>query len=336
MSNTTTPHTQKHPPNLNQQAQDLIHRYGEDGYQIARKAILNDTTMNGAMSEALGYFIDNCWPNRQHPALLSLACEAVGGDPHAPDRASAGLVLLTGAADAHDDIMDHSQTKAKQPTLYGKYGLDTTLLAGDILLLKAQTLLNVACQNLPPKTQQTIHTTIENAFVEIACAVDQERKLKDNFHIDPKQYWRIIEAKGAVSDAFAQVGALFGQAIPEQVGALGKFGRTLGVLMAVKNEIFDLLNPQELGHRVRYETLPLPVLYGVHDLAVGAQVLQLLNGRITKTVTAQVTELCMNTKAVKTMIKKMQTRAKEEKNALGSLKNQASLGLLLDLAIADI
>ena len=45
---------------------------------------------------------------------------------------SAALVLLTGAADIYDDIIDKSKVKSTKPTAYGKFSQDAVLLAGDI------------------------------------------------------------------------------------------------------------------------------------------------------------------------------------------------------------
>src|SRR5665647_1836762 len=98
--------------NLTERVQNFITEYGEDGYQIAKKSILQDRKITEQVKQVLNYFMEECWPNKQHPALISLACEAVGGNRDSPNEVSAALVLLTGAADIHDDIIDKSKTKA--------------------------------------------------------------------------------------------------------------------------------------------------------------------------------------------------------------------------------
>ena len=45
------------------------------------------------------------------PGLLSVYCEAVGGDPNETAQVGAAMVLLVAAADLHDDIIDESNSR---------------------------------------------------------------------------------------------------------------------------------------------------------------------------------------------------------------------------------
>jgi geranylgeranyl pyrophosphate synthase len=319
---------------LEEQVHQIVQRYGEEGYGLARSAVLGDGSLFGPVKTALEFFICECWSNRQHPALVSLACQSVGGTSDACDHVGAALVLLTGAADIHDDIMDRSKTKGPLQTAYGRFGADTTLMAGDILLLKAQTFLAQACDPFSAKFRQVIRGSIDDAFTEVGCAVATERLLKADFHVDPAKYWSIIHAKGAISEAFAKVGAHNGGATEAQVALLGHFGRTFGVLMAAKNEFIDLHVQSELSHRARYETVPLPILYALHDPTVRPKILPLLEGKITKTTTENIARLVFNTKLVQDLIVDLKAKANAEKNQLNNLKNSAELGLLLELSVA--
>jgi geranylgeranyl diphosphate synthase, type II len=338
MSNTKTPETRRSRMyTLTNRVQTFIIKYGENGYQIAKKAILDDNNLTEPVKQVLKYFIEECWPNRQHPALISAACEAVGGKRDTTEEVSASMVLLTGAADIHDDIIDKSKVKSAKPTAYGKFNQDVTLLAGDILLLKALTLLGTACEKFPLESRQTIRRLVEEAFVEIGCATAKEREYKGNFSLDPKRYWKIILAKGAVSEAFARVGAILGNGQPEEVEALGHFGRTLGILMTVENEFLDMVNSAELGHRAKYEVLPLPVCYALQNEAVKKEILKLLAGRITRKDTQRIGELVMSTEQVQELNRKTLLMARNEENALNSLKgNKTFFMLLLQLSVKPL
>jgi geranylgeranyl pyrophosphate synthase len=207
-------------------------------------------------------------------------------------------------------------------------------MAGDILLLKAQTALAEACEKFPLETRTAIRHLVEGAFTEIGCAVAKERQLKANLNVRPTDYLQIVEAKGAISEAFAKIGAYIGNGDKVQIDVLGHFGRTFGLLMAIKNEFVDLQIAAELSHRSRYETVPLPVLYALRDPEARPEVLTLLNGKITNAVTEKIAQLSLNTAGVKELIVSMKQKVKTEKNAIKLLKNASSLNLLLDLSVA--
>jgi geranylgeranyl pyrophosphate synthase len=320
---------------LEKRIQNFITSYGENGYQTAKAAVLSDMKITEPVRQVMKYFIEECWPNRQHPALISLACEAVGGKRDAPDELSAALVLLSGAADIHDDIIDKSKSKGAMLTAYGKFSQDVVLLAGDILLLKALTLMASASEKFSPQSRQAIRTLVQEAFEEIGCATAKERAYKGNFNVDPDVYWKILTAKGAVSDAYTRVGAIVGGGSPDQVAALGQFGRVFGVLMAVKYEFLDLLSPVELWHRAKHEVLPFPILCAMQDNAVKKEVLQLLQNRMTTKRADHIVELAMGTKQVQSLMRQMRQKAKQQEAALNQLKGGKTIFVsLLELSTA--
>jgi geranylgeranyl pyrophosphate synthase len=324
--------------NLSKQAKDLITKYGENGYQKAKATIKNDKNLTNPTNQILTYFIEESWPNRQHPALISLACEAVGGDPAATDEVSAALVLLTGAADIHDDIVDKSKTKARKQTAYGKFSQDKVLLAGDILLLKALTMLAEACEKLPPQTRRAIRTLVEDAFVEIGCATTKEREYKGKFDLDPRLSWKTMSAKGAISDAFSRVGATIGGGTSEEISSLGHYGRALGFLMAVRNEFADMLDPVELKNRAKNEVLPLPVLWALQNKSAKPKIMKILERGLTRVAAEEIANLAMATSQVQELKRKMKLKANNDEQTLKSLPktNGASFKMLLRLSVEGL
>ena len=70
----------------------------------------------------------------------------------------AAVVLLAGAADIHDDIMDKSPKKELKLTVFGKFGQDIAILSGDALLLKGIYLLREACKPCRNKLKKIFST----------------------------------------------------------------------------------------------------------------------------------------------------------------------------------
>jgi|YelNatPaOPRAMG01_1025707.scaffolds.fasta_scaffold08489_9 geranylgeranyl pyrophosphate synthase len=323
---------------LMEQVQILLKKRGQKAFEIAKDAILQEKNIDEHVYEALRYFIEESWYNVQHPALLSLACEAVGGDPKKTTAIGAAMVLLTGAADIHDDIIDESKIKGSKLTIFGKFGKEIALLAGDALLFKGLTFLHKACKKLPKKQSQGILNITKQAFFEIGSAEAKETILKRKYDLAPEKYCKVIEMKGAIAEATARIGAILGNGTPKQVEILGHYGRTLGVLMAIRYDFIDLFEPDELKNRLKNECLPLPLLYAFKDAQKQREILLLLEkNKITEQETWKIIDLIMETKQVRNLIKKMRFLVKDEKEQLNYIKrNRIELKLLLQSALEDL
>ena len=86
---------------------------GGPAMKNARKKILQNFKDNSYSSQALRYFakvtLHNALP--VFPALISMSCEAVGGDAEKTIPFGEAIVLISAAADLHDDVIDQSSSK---------------------------------------------------------------------------------------------------------------------------------------------------------------------------------------------------------------------------------
>jgi geranylgeranyl pyrophosphate synthase len=65
-------------------------------------------------------------------------------------------------------------------------------------------------------------------------------------------------------EACTRIGAMIGGGQKKEVEALAKFGRRLGVMSRLADEIEDCLNLRgDILHRIEFESVPLPLLYAV-------------------------------------------------------------------------
>lgn len=319
-------------PNINQQVQALLSKHGKKGLETA-KATLNDKKTPAPIQEILNYFITETWPNTHHPALMAISCQAVNGNPELTHNISAAIVLLTGAADIHDDIIDKSKTKSKKQTAFGKYNKDLVLLAGDALLFKGMLLLHNACADFSPKKQKAVFDCIEHSFFKIGNAISSERCLRQKT-ADLASYRKVIESKGGVAQACSEIGAIIGNAKPKQLNALRHFGKTLGILMSLKNEFTDLQDPKELKNRLKNEILPLPLLYALEDPSTKGQIMALLQGNLTRQKALKIAELANKTDQVQKLESEMRKMALTEQSFLKPIKfNVEAFKLLLESSI---
>ena len=131
---------------VTEQLQKLLYEKGKEGLELTRKTILDEKIESKEVRDALDYFMNEYWHDFTSSALLSIVCEAVGGDPKITTPVATSLTLISGAIDIHDDIIDQSKNKGERPTVYGKFGKEIALLVGDALLFKGFTALYDAAE----------------------------------------------------------------------------------------------------------------------------------------------------------------------------------------------
>ncbi|KPV61704.1 MAG: Short chain isoprenyl diphosphate synthase [Candidatus Bathyarchaeota archaeon BA2] len=131
---------------LMEQLQKTLEERGRKALEMARNEVLQEEIECKETREALKYFITEYWHDLARPALLSLACEAVGGYPDITTPIAIPMTLISGAIDIHDDIIDRSKVKGSRLTVLGKFSKGIALLVGDALLFKGFTLLHKAVE----------------------------------------------------------------------------------------------------------------------------------------------------------------------------------------------
>ncbi|MEM2995249.1 MAG: polyprenyl synthetase family protein [Candidatus Bathyarchaeia archaeon] len=230
--------------------------------EIARKAMLEEAEKLECeeVREALKYFMNECWRDTARPALLSVACESLGGDPDITIPIAVPLILIGGAVDIHDDIIDKTEIKRAYPTIYGKFGKDIALLVGDALLFKGLTLLHEAAKEIKPEKIYTIFKILKKFFFELGDAEAYEVALRGKKTLKIEEYMEFVKKKAAEFEAYMRISAILADASGEQIETLGKFGRILGMLVILGDDNADMLDYGEMISRIKNEVLPLPII----------------------------------------------------------------------------
>ena len=255
----------KEQEKLIEEVQRLMEERGRKPLDMARKAVLEEKIECKEAREALHYFMTEYWHDLARPTLLSVCCEAVGGDPNATIPFAVSLSLISAGIDIHDDIIDQSEIKNGRTTLYGKFGKDIALLVGDALLFKGLTLLTEAGKNIDKEKIVAISNILKTMFFELGDAEAMELKLRKRLDVSPDEYLDIIGKKAADVEAHARISAILGNGTQREIASLSKYGRTLGKLLILGDDDIDMANPEELLHRIKKEHLPLPLLYALQD-----------------------------------------------------------------------
>jgi geranylgeranyl diphosphate synthase type I len=239
---------------------------GKRALELARKTVLEEKTESKQVHEALNYFMTEYWYDVTRPALLSLACEAVGGDPELTTPIAISMTLISGGIDIHDDIIDQSKEKENKPTVYGKFGKDIALLVGDALMFKGFAMLYKSSEKgLCPEKIATISDIIKKTFFELGDAEALELQFRGREDVTPEEYLYVIRKKSADVEAHTRISAIIGGASAEEIDALGEYGRLLGMLVILRDEMIDMLDPKETIHRIKKEHLSMAIIYALQN-----------------------------------------------------------------------
>ena len=250
--------------NLEDFVDRLFRERGGGVLEEARKIVLQDKLESKEVYEALTYFMTEYWHDTARPAILSLVCEGVGGDPRVTTPIAIPMTLISGALDIHDDIIDQSREKRSRLTVLGKFGRDVALLTADALLFKGFTLLYKAIEKgIPIDKLSTIVQVIEKMFFELGDAEALELNLRRRVDTAPESYLHVLRKKAADVEAHTRIGAILGGGSEADVEALGNYGRALGMLIILRDEWIDTVYLKEARHRVEREAPPIPILYAM-------------------------------------------------------------------------
>lgn len=183
---------------------------------------------------------------RVRPILALAACETVGGDIKKVLPLACALELVHSYSLVHDDLpcMDDDDLRRGKPTCHKKYGEDTALLVGDALLTLAFKILTRRNpkNNLKDLERQLtavawIAEAIGTRGMVGGQAVDIEFQNKDA-DLATLQYINVNKS-GALIAVALRAGAYIGGANPRQVEALYRYGKHVGLLFQIIDDILD-------------------------------------------------------------------------------------------------
>lgn len=238
---------------------------GKHPLEMARQVVLNEisTIESVKVREALRYFIVDYWQDLARPTLLSVCCEAVGGISKSTVPFAVSLSVLSGGIDVHDDIIDESKKKHGWATVYGRYGKEIALLAADALLFKGFALLHQASAKITATKAQKIMEIVKCLFYELGDAEALELELRGRWNVTSEEYLGIVKKKAADVEAHTRIGALLGNATTTEEENIASYGRLLGMIIIIRDDIVDSLDTQEVKHRLEKEHIPLPLVYAL-------------------------------------------------------------------------
>ncbi|MGE5574773.1 MAG: polyprenyl synthetase family protein [Ignavibacteria bacterium] len=297
-----------------------INQKGGPAMESARKTIIQNFRDDSYSSQALRYFskvtLQGALP--VFPALINMSFEAVGGNGEKTVPFGEAIVLISAAADLHDDVIDKSKMKGSKQTVLGKFDSSSAILAGDILLAQGFRQLTEAAANSQIDSEKIIRLVSE-AILEISRAQALETQLHNRSDLDPDEYLDVIRLKAVVPEMSMKIGAVLGNAKTEAVETLGHFGRTYGINSLIIEEFTDLLNFEEVRNRLKNECPPLTVIYALQNREIKNKLAPLLSAEFSQEVYDSIVQTVLDSKEVEVLGDMLAENAEREEKILAKV-----------------
>jgi geranylgeranyl diphosphate synthase type II len=140
----------------------------------------------------------------------------------------------------HDDIMDAAPLRRGQPTVHKRWDVNTAILSGDAMLVKAHQLL-------------ARDPLVASIFARYALEVCEGQQLDMDFErrgeVELEEYLEMIRLKTAVLLSCAlQVGAAVAGAQENDRTMVGRVGEHLGLAFQLRDDLLDAFgDPEKVG-----------------------------------------------------------------------------------------
>ena len=217
---------------------------------------------DGMLSSALSH-IRQRGGKRMRPMLTLLMAKNYGAISSVTQHSAVGLELLHTASLVHDDVVDESSERRGQASVNASYNNKVAVLVGDYILSTA--LLHVSYTG----NRRIIEYLAELGRTLAAGEILQLSNIQ-NQEISEEVYYQVIQQKtAALFEACAAIGALSAGADEQQVEEAKQFGRNLGIMFQIRDDIFDYFDSKEIGKPTGNDMtegkLTLPVIYALNN-----------------------------------------------------------------------
>lgn len=286
-------------------------------------------------------FVKEYWKDNFRPALASLCCTAVGGSEDATNDVGLMVTMISAGAGIHDDIIDKSYNKHFRMTVLGQYGLDYSLLVGDLLIVKGW----AAAYEIARKSPENMRKILEifgNWTTEVCEAEFTEVECIRNVGTGIEKFEQILRQSMSDTRACATLGAIIGNGSEREIQALTEYGTELGFLLRLANDVTDFTNREfNLKCRLENESIPLPILYAAKASKDNSERLQEIFSKSSISIEDQleIFDLTIESGALNYVLRKArESKVYGDKRLLElrDSKAKAALSLILEKAFMDI
>ena len=201
---------------------------------------------------------------RMRPILIFLIAKNFGQVSSVTQHAAVGLELLHTASLVHDDVVDEAAERRGQASVNADYDNKVAVLVGDYVLSTALLHVSYTHSEIIVRRLAELGRTLSDGEI-LQLANIQSKKVTEEV------YYKIIERKtAALFEACAAIGAESAGATEEEVEAARLFGKNLGIVFQIRDDIFDYYDSEAeigkpTGNDLAEGKLTLPIIYALNS-----------------------------------------------------------------------
>tara|TARA_A100001011_G_scaffold384573_1_gene457384 strand:+ start:2880 stop:3857 length:978 start_codon:yes stop_codon:yes gene_type:complete len=141
----------------------------------------------------------------------------------------------------HDDIMDSASLRRGKTTVHEKWDVNTAILSGDAMLIKAYQ----ALENYPTDIFQKLTRLLSKTALEVCEGQQFDMDFETITSVSQEEYIEMIRLKTAVLVGCAlQMGAIIAKAPEEDQKFIYDFGIQLGLAFQLQDDYLDTFGDQ--------------------------------------------------------------------------------------------
>lgn len=218
-------------------------------------------THEGRLQEEIFSRIRNRAGKRMRPMLIMLMARNYGKVNDATLHAAVGLELLHTASLVHDDVVDESRQRRGQASVNAVYDNKVAVLIGDYILSTALLNVSITHNELIVRYLAELGRTLSDGEILQLTSISESEISED-------VYYDIISRKtAALFEACCAIGAISAGLPEENVVEAKRFGKTLGIIFQIRDDIFDYYDSDEIGKPTGNDMaegkLTLPAIYAL-------------------------------------------------------------------------
>lgn len=196
--------------------------------------------------EPLAYTMES-GGKRIRPQLVLLACKLFGGVIEKALLPAYGVELFHNFTLLHDDIMDNSELRRGRLSVFKKFGLNSGILSGDLMMVLA---LKLASEDENGVNKDMYNLMIRTS-IELYEGQQYDVDFEDRNDVRQEEYLKMIELKTSVLIACAmQIGAIVAEASDDYQSKIYEFGRNIGLSFQIQDDYLDTFGDAKVGKKI--------------------------------------------------------------------------------------
>ncbi len=195
-----------------------------------------------SLYDPVKYFLD-IGGKRVRPILTLMSSSSFNCEPKIALNAALSVELFHNFTLIHDDIMDSANSRRGKETIHNKWGINSAILSGDVMLIMAYQLL----ENYDNSTYIQLNKLLNKTAKEVCEGQQMDIDFESKLNVSFEQYIKMVSCKTAVLlGCSLKMGAIVAAASIEDQENIYQFGINLGLAFQLQDDYLDTFGNENL------------------------------------------------------------------------------------------